>query len=265
MAISFGKPKEDDVVSLIAARNYARAIEILKQQLRKRGADPSLRMQLADVLILADKRSEAISLLLPLADEYATEGFAAKAVSVLKKIQRIDPRRRDVDARLARLIQEKQREAVLPVLVDGGGGSGPRDTTRVSRSASRRWPPCRLRPSRSPIRTRPCRSTRRSARHPSKREPPSSRSSLSGTQPTPFRRRRRPPPVSRDAAPRLTAAVGRSESSRASTSGASSRSRTTTCSIWEMRRTTASRRSRPRSSRTRLPRRPCRRASSPTS
>ena len=114
MPISFGRPKEDDVVSLIAARNYARAIEILKQQLRKRGANPSLRMQLADVLILADKKSEAIGLLLPLADEYASEGFAAKAVSVLKKIQRIDPRRRDVDARLARLIQEKQREAALP-------------------------------------------------------------------------------------------------------------------------------------------------------
>jgi hypothetical protein len=112
--ISFGKPKEEDVVSLIAARNYARAIEVLKQQLRKRGANPSLRMQLADVLILADKKSEAISLLLPLADEYASEGFAAKAVSVLKKVQRIDPRRRDVDARLARLIQEKQREAGLP-------------------------------------------------------------------------------------------------------------------------------------------------------
>ncbi len=114
MPISFGRPKEDDVVSLIAARDYARAIEVLKQQLRRRGANPSLRMQLADVLILADKKSEAVSLLLPLADEFATEGFAAKAVSVLKKIQRIDPRRRDVESRLARLIQEKQREAVLP-------------------------------------------------------------------------------------------------------------------------------------------------------
>ena len=123
MPISFGKPKEEDVVSLIAARNYARAIEILKQQLRKRGANPSLRMQLADVLILADKRSEAVSLLLPLADEFATEGFAAKAVSVLKKIQRIDPRRRDVDARLARLIQEKQREAVLPSSYGATGAS----------------------------------------------------------------------------------------------------------------------------------------------
>ena len=134
MPISFGgKPKEDDVVSLIAAKKYARAIEVLKAQLSKKGANPSLRMQLADVLILADKKSEAVALLLPLADQYANEGFAAKAVSVLKKIQKVDPGRRDVDARLARLIQEKQREAVaLPLsraaaepAADEGGGGGP--------------------------------------------------------------------------------------------------------------------------------------------
>jgi hypothetical protein len=124
--ISFGgKPKEDDVVSLIAAKKYARAIEVLKAQLRKKGANPSLRMQLADVLILAEKRSEAISLLLPLADQYANEGFAAKAVSVLKKVQKIDPGRRDVDSRLARLIEEKQREAVvLPPSRSGGAEAG---------------------------------------------------------------------------------------------------------------------------------------------
>jgi hypothetical protein len=115
LAITFGKPKEDDVVALIAAKKYARAIEVLKAQLQKKGANPSLRMQLADVLILADKRSEAVSLLLPLADHYARDGFAAKAVSVLKKIQKVDPGRRDVEQRLARQIEEKQREAaVLP-------------------------------------------------------------------------------------------------------------------------------------------------------
>jgi hypothetical protein len=114
LPISFGgKPKEEDVVSLIAQKKYSRAVEVLKAQLQKRGANPSLRMQLADVLILAEKRKEAVALLLPLADQYANEGFAAKAVSVLKKVQKIDPGRKDVDSRLARLIEEKQREAVV--------------------------------------------------------------------------------------------------------------------------------------------------------
>jgi hypothetical protein len=113
LAISFGKSKDEDVVSLIAAKKYARAVEILKAQLQKKGANPSLRMQLADVLILADKKQEAVALLLPLADQYARDGFAAKAVSVLKKVQKVDPGRRDVEERLARQIEERQREAAV--------------------------------------------------------------------------------------------------------------------------------------------------------
>jgi hypothetical protein len=108
--------KEEDVVSLIAAKKYAKAIEVLKLQLQKRGANPSLRMQLADVLILADKKQEAVALLIPLADQFARDGFAAKAVSVLKKIQKVDPGRRDVEERLARQIESRQREAAsLPL------------------------------------------------------------------------------------------------------------------------------------------------------
>jgi hypothetical protein len=124
VAIGFGKSRDDDVVSLIAAKKYARAIEVLKAQLQKKGANPSLRMQLADVLILADKKQEAVSLLIPLADQYAREGFAAKAVSVLKKIQKVDPGRRDVEERLARQIEEKQREAVSLPLARPGAGPG---------------------------------------------------------------------------------------------------------------------------------------------
>ena len=124
MAIGFGKSREDDVVSLIAAKKYARAIEVLRAQLQKKGANPSLRMQLADVLILADKKQEAIGLLIPLADQFARDGFAAKAVSVLKKIQKVDPGRRDVEERLARQIEERQREAVsLPLSRPGGPSS----------------------------------------------------------------------------------------------------------------------------------------------
>lgn len=122
MALSFGKPKEEDVVALIAAKKYGRAIEILKARLNKRGASHTLRKQLADVLVMAGKTSEAIALLLPLADEFARDGFAAKAVSILKKVQKLDPSRRDVEPRLARLIEEKQREAVLPFSGPGAPG-----------------------------------------------------------------------------------------------------------------------------------------------
>jgi hypothetical protein len=114
--LGFGRSKkEEDVVSLITEKRYARAIEVLRAQLKKRKASTTLRKQLADVLVMAGKKSEAIEVLLPLSDQFAREGFAAKAVSILKKIQKIDPGRRDVDERLARLIEEKQREAALPL------------------------------------------------------------------------------------------------------------------------------------------------------
>ena len=121
MALGFGRAKGDDVVSLIAAKKYGPAIEILRVQLKKRGASTTVRKQLADVLVLSGKTVEAVALLLPLADKFAREGFAAKAVSVLKRIQKIDPGRSDVEERLARLIEEKQREAsvALPISQPG--------------------------------------------------------------------------------------------------------------------------------------------------
>lgn len=123
MALGFGAKGEEDVIALISKKNYAKAIEVLK----KGKADPRAKMQLADVLVLAGKPREAVAILAPLADEYAREGFAAKAVAVLKKIQKIDPTRRDTEQKLASLIQEKQRVATisLPTMSASGGGGLP--------------------------------------------------------------------------------------------------------------------------------------------
>ncbi len=118
----FGQAKEDDVPTLIAKKKYSRAIEVIKEQLKGQKPDPRLRMQLGDVLILAGKGKEAVMILLPVADEYARDGFAAKAISVLKKIQKADPGRRDVDARLASLIQAKQRQATITAPPPSSGG-----------------------------------------------------------------------------------------------------------------------------------------------
>src|SRR5436309_10601956 len=114
MALGFGS-KAEDVMALISRKNYSRAIEVLRAQTEANSRDPRLRMQLADVLILAGKGREAVGILTPLADEFAQEGFAAKAIAVLKKIQKVDPGHRGVDARLAALIQEKQRVATVAV------------------------------------------------------------------------------------------------------------------------------------------------------
>lgn len=115
MALRLGQARGEDVADLIARKQYAKAIEIIKEQLRSQKADMRVRLQLADVLVMAGRPQEAVAVLLPLADEYARDGFAAKAVAVLKRIQKIDPRRRDVEPRLAALIEEKQRQATVPI------------------------------------------------------------------------------------------------------------------------------------------------------
>ena len=97
------------VQDLIAKKNYAKALDLIRTDLAKRPEDHRLRLQQADVLILAGRGKEAAPVLLTLADEHASEGFAAKAIAVLKRIEKIDPGRRDVEQRLARLIQVKVR------------------------------------------------------------------------------------------------------------------------------------------------------------
>jgi hypothetical protein len=114
----------EDVGTLLAKKNYARAIEVLKAQMKTNARDPRIRLQLGDALALAGKNKEAVEILLPLADEFAKDGFSAKAISVLKKIQKLEPSRRDIDSRLANVIQEKQKVATIAAPTGGGGGGG---------------------------------------------------------------------------------------------------------------------------------------------
>jgi cyclic nucleotide-binding protein/tetratricopeptide repeat protein len=159
--------KGEDVGALIAKKNYTRAIEVIRQQLQTQRNDPRLRLQLADVLVSAGKNKEAVTILLPLADEFAKDGFAAKAISILKKVQRIDPGRRDIDSRLATLIQDKQRLATVVGVPPSGGalelgmeeiGFEPPPSAREPVSAPRvvaPEPPAPVAPPPAPVRAPP--------------------------------------------------------------------------------------------------------------
>src|SRR5688572_154230 len=96
------------ISELIAKKNYAKAIEVIKAQLKAGKHNPQLHIQLADVLTLAKKEKEAIQILTRVADEFAAEGFDAKAIAVLKKIDRLDPGRRDVQAKISSLVKDKR-------------------------------------------------------------------------------------------------------------------------------------------------------------
>ncbi len=101
----------ESVQDLINKKNYPKAVDLLKAQLKSRPKDQRVRLQLADVLVLANRGKEAGPILMGLADEHAQDGFAAKAIAILKRIEKVDPGRRDVEERLAHLLKEKTRQA----------------------------------------------------------------------------------------------------------------------------------------------------------
>jgi len=107
----FGGSKDESLADLIGKKKYRKAIELLRTQFSQGSRDPRMRIQLADVLVMAGRGQEAVPILIGLADEYAFEGFAAKAIAVLKKIDRIQPGRTDVERKLASLIEQQRRAA----------------------------------------------------------------------------------------------------------------------------------------------------------
>jgi hypothetical protein len=98
------------IQELISRKNYPKALEAIKAELQKRPKDVRLRIQQADVLILAGRNREAIPVLMGLADEHASDGFTAKAIAFLKRIEKLEPGRQDVEDRLARLVQDKIKQ-----------------------------------------------------------------------------------------------------------------------------------------------------------
>jgi thioredoxin-like negative regulator of GroEL len=130
---------DSDVADLIARRSYPKALALLQAQLAHQPHDARRRLKLAEVLILAGRGKEAVGILSSLADAEAADGFAAKAIAVVKRIEKIEPGRRDVEERLAHLIQEKVR--LTPgARPSWGSRSSIRRRTRSLRSVIRNRP-----------------------------------------------------------------------------------------------------------------------------
>lgn len=102
---------EESLDQLIAKRKYDKAIQLLRERFQQGSRDPGMRLQLADVLILAGKGREAVPILLGLADELARAGMVEKAIAALKKVQDADPDRDDVEERVAALMQSGEPPA----------------------------------------------------------------------------------------------------------------------------------------------------------
>ena len=116
---------EDDVGNLINKKKYAKAAKVLREQLKQRPDDVHSRQRLADVLVLAGDPGSGLELLDKMVDEFVEAGFDAKAIAVLKKMQRIDPDRGEIEEKLAGLIKRRdqgvwERVETLAIKVTGG-------------------------------------------------------------------------------------------------------------------------------------------------
>ncbi len=97
---------------LIAQKSYDKAVEILDARLEKDSRNVRLRLQLGDVLALSGRKDRAVKTLLELVDQLAADGFVPKAIAVLKKVQRLEPRNPGVEERLADLCQSEDGETI---------------------------------------------------------------------------------------------------------------------------------------------------------
>jgi tetratricopeptide (TPR) repeat protein len=103
-----------DVNQLIARGQYAKAIKIIHKHLREEPKSVHLRKLLADVLVRDGQKRRAIEVLEGLVQEFSSEGFVAKAIAVLKKIQRIDPEQSDAEEMLDTLVKIRSKD-VFPL------------------------------------------------------------------------------------------------------------------------------------------------------
>jgi cAMP-dependent protein kinase regulator len=103
------KGKAAGLPDLLAKKQFGKAVELARDQLKARPRDGRLRLQFADTLVAAGRGKEAVPFLRQMAEELAEEGFAAKAIAILKRVQKIEPGRVDIERRLASLIADHAR------------------------------------------------------------------------------------------------------------------------------------------------------------
>ncbi len=120
------RPRED-VRELIAKKRYTRALQVLRQQLVRPGVTINQRLQLADLLVQLGRPAEAVPVFIGLAEELAADGFTARAIAALKRVEKLEPGQPHVEARLAALARQGGRApSMLPAITPLPPKSPPR-------------------------------------------------------------------------------------------------------------------------------------------
>jgi cAMP-dependent protein kinase regulator len=109
MRLPFSRPKIADLDRYLANREYDKALAAVITELRKNPQQFNLLLRQAEILGMAGDRTKAIEVYRDVAERYARDGFFAKAIALYKKVLRLDPALEEVNAELARLIEEERK------------------------------------------------------------------------------------------------------------------------------------------------------------
>src|SRR5262245_43331844 len=100
--------------SLSSRNSYGKLIDQLQAKLKKKRNDPRLQLQLAELYIKANRVKDAMPLLEAVADDFALQGFAARAIAILKRMVALDPTHGQAEEKLAYLISQENNPAPSP-------------------------------------------------------------------------------------------------------------------------------------------------------
>jgi hypothetical protein len=113
MLVRFGR--RESVDQLIARGNHKKAVALLREELKSNRRSVHLRQKLADSLVRIGEEDGAVKILQQLVDEFSDGGFWAKAIAVLKKMQRIKPDWPEMEKKLAAVIASREQEEQVAV------------------------------------------------------------------------------------------------------------------------------------------------------
>ncbi|MDJ0835212.1 MAG: cyclic nucleotide-binding domain-containing protein [Acidobacteriota bacterium] len=93
-----------EIEYLISKKKYPKAIKLLRMRVHENPDNAFLQQQLAELLARTGEQREAMGILNRLAEQFAQDGFASKAIAILKKMQRINPGLGSLEQRIAELV-----------------------------------------------------------------------------------------------------------------------------------------------------------------
>lgn len=140
----------DRLDQYLAQRDYSSALEAITEELKRKPENFNLLLRQAEILGMAGDRERAVAVYRDLVKFFTRQGFYARALAVISKLERLDPGQSETTRELAaaiaaqqaeeRLSQARWRQAGAPVPaadVAGPAAIEPKTATERERDASR--------------------------------------------------------------------------------------------------------------------------------